>query len=116
MSFTLVGRCCLLRQLYVVLVLALFPQLLAAASLDEGLKAYRDADYTQALSVFETLAKQGDPDAAFYLGVMYNEGTGTPINNKAAREWLRFSATSGNILAPVEYSVSLKLGQRGGAR
>ncbi|MDD9810157.1 MAG: tetratricopeptide repeat protein [Gammaproteobacteria bacterium] len=42
------------------------------------------------------LAKQGDADAQFDLGVMYNEGSKVPRNHAQAARWFRKAAEQGH--------------------
>ena len=48
----------------------------AYAGFDEGMAAYDRGDYARAYKEFKPLAEQGDADAQFYLGVMYDYGRG----------------------------------------
>lgn len=45
-----------------------------------GNEAYKEGDYSTALKHFRPLAEQGDVNAQFYLGQMYNYGEGVPRN------------------------------------
>ena len=42
-----------------------------AADYEAGVDAYKRGDYATALREFQPLAEQGDADAQYYLGVMY---------------------------------------------
>ena len=46
-------------------------------------------DDTAALSWFWASAKQGDPDAQFKLGVMYENGQGCPQDQLMAHAWVQ---------------------------
>ncbi len=46
----------------------------AWAGLDEGVAAFKRGDYATALREFRVLAAQGDADAQFNLGTMYEKG------------------------------------------
>ena len=41
-------------------------------------------------------AEQGDADAQFNLGVMYERGRGVPVNDILAHMWFNIAATNGN--------------------
>tara|TARA_B110000914_G_C15067684_1_gene266982 strand:+ start:166 stop:492 length:327 start_codon:yes stop_codon:yes gene_type:complete len=45
------------------------------------------------------LAEQGEADAQFDLGLMYDNGRGVPENNAEAVKWYRLSAEQGNEFA-----------------
>jgi TPR repeat protein len=47
------------------------------------------------------LAKQGNADAQYNLGVMYNEGQGVPEDDNAAFKWYTLAAEQGNAGAQV---------------
>ena len=70
-----------------------------AQDLEKGLEAYSDGDYAAALREWRPLAKQGNADAQYNLGVMYDEGEGTNENNKEAVRLYNLSAAQGNANA-----------------
>ena len=47
----------------------------------------------------KSLAKQGDANAQYILGLMYDNGKGVPQDYKEAVKWLRMSADQGYALA-----------------
>lgn len=62
----------------------------------------RAADDDPDLRLFkaqQAMAAKGDPAAQYYLGEMYENGLGTPINLKQAFEQYEQSAAKGNALA-----------------
>ncbi len=63
----------------------------AWAGLDEGLAAFESGDYEAAKWEFMSLAKQGDPVAQFYLGVIYREK-----NVGIAANWFKKAAQRGH--------------------
>lgn len=52
----------------------------------------RPADLPRAFKLFSEAAEKGDPQAAFYLGMMYQNGMGVERDTKAAAHWLQFAA------------------------
>lgn len=64
-----------------------------------AIQAYRQGDTTDALPVFEQLAKKGDATAAYYLGEMYQYGDGTPRDGAQAVKWFTQSANAGHVPA-----------------
>jgi hypothetical protein len=97
------------RPLVTMLVLALVVLLLLQgglalfggrpASYQQGLVAYRHADFAAAKRVWEPVAEAGDPRAQFMLGYLSELGLGQPWSNAAAAPWYRQAAERGNALA-----------------
>lgn len=46
----------------------------------------------KAFALFSSAAKAGDPQAAYYLGMMYRNGMAVAVDAKAAAHWLTFAA------------------------
>ena len=67
----------------------------------KGQVAYRNQDYATALREWEPLANQGNANALFNLGVMYQYGQGVPQNYKTAIKWFRLAAKQGHPRAQV---------------
>ena len=66
-----------------------------SADFQKGLTAYKSGDYATALREWTPLAKQGDADAQYNLGVMYEKGRGVPKDDKTAVKWYRLAAKQG---------------------
>ena len=62
-------------------------------------------DYATAMSELQPLAEQGDADAQFILGAMYDLGKGVPESDTKAAQWYRPSAEQGNVNA--QYNLGL---------
>jgi uncharacterized protein len=62
----------------------------------DAAEALEREDYETAYKLFLPLAEQGDADAQFNLGVMYDEGEGVPQDDKEAVKWWRLSAEQGD--------------------
>ncbi len=65
------------------------------AGFDEGVAAYYRGDYATALREWRPLAEQGNADAQYNLGVMYNNGQGVPEDDAEAVKWFRKAAEQG---------------------
>ena len=76
----------------ILIVVVAFATAPAFADLDKGLDAYNKGDYKTALREWLPLAKKGNPDAQFVLGVMYYNGQGVPQDYKTAVKWYKLSA------------------------
>ncbi len=72
-----------------VLIAALLTVLSAPgwADFDAGRVAYERGDYTTAFREFLSSAKQGDADAQFGLGIMYEFGEGVSQDYGEAARW-----------------------------
>ena len=66
---------------------------------DLGAQAYREEDYAEAVKWYRMAAEQGNADAQYYLGVMYESGKGVEQNSLEAEKWYGKSAAQGHGLA-----------------
>ena len=64
-----------------------------------GFNAYERGDFKTALKHFKPLAKKGDINAQFNMGLMYENGDGVPKDDKKAVYWWTKSAEQGSMLA-----------------
>ena len=71
----------------------------ANADLEAGLRAYNRSDFVRARSEFFQSAKQGQAEAQFYLGEIYEGGVGVAIDYAGAFTWYRLAAQQGHALA-----------------
>jgi len=81
-----------------ILSLSIFPLLLtslAHADFTDGVAAYVRGDYEAALKELRPLASQGNTEAQFLVGLMYNNGQGVPQDYGAAARWYRLAAEQG---------------------
>ncbi len=81
------------------------------ADLQAGLDAYKRGDYEAALKEFRLAAEQGDAQAQFQLGVMYDEGQGVAQDFREAVPWYRRAAEQGHALAQNNLGVVYGKGQ-----
>jgi len=70
----------------------------AAGPVEEGRLCLRGserapANLPRAFQLFSGAAQKGDPQAAYYLGMMYQNGMAVARNVKAAAHWLQFAAS-----------------------
>ena len=68
----------------------------ASADFQKGLTAYESGDYATALREWTPLAKQGNADAQYNLGGMYDNGQGVPQDYKTAVKWWKLAAEQGD--------------------
>ena len=70
-----------------------------AADFDKGLKAAQSGDFKTALIEWTPLAEQGDVDAQYNLGVIYDNGYGVPQNDRTAVKWFTLAAEQRHAVA-----------------
>ena len=96
-----------LKTLLLTLSLSLYGiNIPAFADFNDGYDAYQKGDYKTAVSEWKSLADQGNAQAQFNLGVMYDNGDGVLKDDKQAVEFFRKAAEQGDAKA------QLKLGFR----
>ncbi|WP_179958207.1 tetratricopeptide repeat protein [Chitinimonas arctica] len=81
-----------------------------AATLEDGLAAYKAKDYQVAAPIFQALADQGNADAQNNLGLIYWKGLGTTKDNQRARELFEKAAEQNHVNAHVNLGVIYALG------
>ena len=67
-----------------------------AGPFEDGWDAYQRSDYATALEFWRPLADQGDAEAQFNLGVMYESGQGVPQDDAEAVKWFQKAAEKGS--------------------
>ena len=70
---------------------------LAYADVAKGYEAMQAGDYETALSEFKSAEGDEQGSAYYYLGVMYENGTGVNVNLARAWDWYNKSAELGNV-------------------
>ena len=81
--------------------------------LQDGWSAYERKDYKTAHKLLLPLAEQGDADAQFNLGLMYQKGHGVPQDHKEAVKWYRLAAEQGFIFAQEILGIIYSIGMGG---
>ena len=93
-----------------------------SADFQKGLTAAFNGDYATALREWKPLAEQGNADAQYNLGFMYDKGRGVPQDYKTAVKWYKLSAEQGDadaqtnlgfiyekgLSVPQDYKVAVK--------
>jgi hypothetical protein len=85
----------------IILVLS-FAAPAAAGPLEDAAAAYARSDYATALRLFRPLAEQGNAQAQFNIGRMYQNGQGVAQNTAEAAKWWRKAADQGDATAQNE--------------
>lgn len=77
----------------------------------DALKAFNDGDTEQGLSIFTSLAEQGDDSMQRTLGQLYYKGKYVPRDYKEAAKWWLLSARQGNAAAQDDLGELFELGK-----
>jgi hypothetical protein len=79
--------------------------------LEDAVVAYQSGDYATALRLWRPMAEQGDADAQFHLGVMYESGQGALRNDAEAIKWYRKAAEQGDAVAQFNLGIMYTKGE-----
>jgi len=82
-----------------------------AGPFEDGLTAYERKDYAEAVKWYRLAAAQGDADAQYNLGVMYDNGQGVVQDYAEAVKWYRLAAAQGDADAQYNLGVMYDNGQ-----
>ena len=97
-----------MKNLHVLLMVSLLTcagGVAIAQDYDAGLKAAQAGDFQTALKEWKPLADQGDADAQYNLGLMYDIGEGVAEDDAEAVRWYRLAADQGH--ANAQYNLGL---------
>ena len=81
------------------------------ADFEKGLTDYNNGNFKAALNEWLILAKQGESNSQYNVGLMYHKGTGTKQDFVEAMKWFEKSSEQGNIQAMQLLSTMLVLGR-----
>ena len=68
----------------------------SALRLDAGMSAYRAHDYESAFRHWLPRAESGDSHAQFFVGGLYRDGAGVPVDPVRAYHWWALAAAQGH--------------------
>ena len=104
----------ILRSGFLALVIVALAVPANAGPLEDSVAAYQRGDYATALKIIRPFAEQGDADAQFGLGYMYDEGQGVPQDDAEAAKWYLKAAEQGN--AGAQYNLGFMHAKGEGVR
>ena len=78
-----------------ILILALLSVSTWAGAFETAVSNYNTGNYVQALNSFYALAKEGDADAQYNVGLIYANGKGVKQDMAQAMEWYEKAAKAG---------------------
>src|SRR4029079_12110789 len=85
-----------LKHVVVAIILILgFAAPAAAGPLEDADAALKRRDYATAVRLIRPLAEQGNANAQYNLGVLYDNGLGVPQDRVRAYMWLNLAAMQG---------------------
>lgn len=73
--------------------------------LKEGIEAYKGKNFAVALKELQPLADRGNAEAQLFVGAMYDNGEGVPVDYPQAVLWYRKAAEQGN--ANAQYNLGM---------
>ncbi|BCD68496.1 tetratricopeptide repeat protein [Nitratiruptor sp. YY09-18] len=65
--------------------------------LNKAIELFEADKFEEALPLFKALAKEGDAEAMYYIGMMYYEGWGVEKSQEKAIEWWKRANRRGNL-------------------
>jgi hypothetical protein len=84
---------------------------LGAQDFGAGVAAYEAGDFATALENWQPLAEQGNANAQFVLGFMYDTGRGVLQDDAEAARWYRMAAEQGDAIAQINLGFIYETGQ-----
>ena len=99
-----------LRGVFALVLALALPAPVLPADFQDGWEAYKRGGYKTALKEWRLLAEQGDPDAQYYLGRMYDRRIGVPQDYAEAIKWYRLAAMQGDAGAQFSLGVIFEKG------
>ena len=109
------------RALATVLLSLSFAIPVLAGPLEDANAAIKKRDYATAVRLIRPLAEQGNANAQYNLGVLYDNGLGVPQDRVRAYMWLNLAAMQGResaatirdlvarLMTPVQISEAQKM-------
>ncbi len=79
-----------------------------ADPMERGILAFLKGDNTTALQIFRPLAQNGNKDAQYHLGYMYQSGIGVQQNAAEAFKWYQMAAKQGHNGASIQARVVVR--------
>jgi TPR repeat protein len=93
-------RQCVIIICLSVIIFAIFSSCRCGDNIQAAKKYFNKGRYDQAFESFKRLAEQGNPEAQYWLGVMFDSGKGIQTNQQEAITWFQKSYEGGYKYAP----------------
>ncbi len=78
---------------------------------NQGKQAYEDGNYSKAFGLLKPAAEAGNPNAQYFLAIMYDFGRGVKTDHETANAWYLKAAEQGNDDAQYNLAISYKIGE-----
>ena len=91
-----------LKIIVVFLLVLVKTNIVYAQNLQDGYQALMEKEYETAYEVFNSLAKDNNKDAEYYLGYIYEKGLGIAQDNTKALEFFEKSAAQNHLEAQLK--------------
>lgn len=94
-----------------VFMFVCLPNISLSADIKKGVEAYRNGDYKTALQEWMPIAEQGNADAQFSVGLIFDRGLNVIPDYKAAVKWFTLASKQGHIFAQANLGWKYHKGQ-----
>ena len=88
-----------MKKIFLAVSLLVLSGAALAQTFEDGVAAYEQDDFARAIYIWNGLAEQGHLLAQYNLGLMYENGTGTPVRADVAAFWYRMAGLQGHDMA-----------------
>lgn len=100
-----------LKAITVASTLAFSSQVLGSGSLETGITAYQEKQYSKALEVFHHYSEKHEPEAQYYLSMLYRQGLGVERDEDVAFLWCKRAADEGLLDAQYQLGIMYLQGE-----
>ncbi len=96
---------------YFPVTIAVWASSAVADNFQEGIEAFNNEDYATALAIWTPLAEDGDLNAMYNIGLIYDEGLGVETDKARALKWYLPPAADGDVAARFNVATIYDFGQ-----
>ena len=89
----------ILSHFIALCIFVVTPKTASSEAIQKGIEAYRQGDYATALNEWLPIAEQGNPDAQFSVGLLFDQGLNVIPDYKIAVKWFTLASKQGHIFA-----------------
>ena len=86
-------------HLLAICIAILTPNNSISADIKKGIEAYKQGDYATALEEWLPIAEQGNADAQFSVGLLFDQGLNVIPDYKTAVKWFTLASKQGHVFA-----------------
>jgi len=85
-----------IKSIVFAAIFSLASSTVMAGTFDEGVVAFIKGDSATAMKIWQPLANNGDSEAQYHLGYMFQTGTGVDKDSEKALYWYNKAAQNGH--------------------